>query len=103
MAIYRGHILVTVLSTIFVWLGQPYWGKGYMTEATDPVTSFAFEVLGISSLIFGNAVGNSRSARIKEKSGAKFVRREPAQYVDPDLKERDIYELTKETWLNLKN
>lgn len=59
-------------------------------------------LLGMSKLIFGNAVGNSRSARIKEKSGAQFVRREPAHYVDPDLKERDIYELTKETWLNLR-
>lgn len=84
------------------WLGESYWGKGYMTEATAPTTNFAFEVLGFSTLIFGNAVGNNRSARIKEKSGAQFVRREPAHYVDPDLKERDIYELTKETWLKLR-
>lgn len=84
------------------WLGEPFWGRGYMTEAIEPVTAFAFETLGFQKLIFGNAAGNKRSARIKEKSGVRFVRREPGRYVDPELRERDIYELTKDSWRNGK-
>jgi ribosomal-protein-alanine N-acetyltransferase len=85
------------------WLAQPYWGNGYMTEAVAPITDYAFEVLGFEKLIFGNAVGNNRSARIKEKSGAQFVRREKASYVDPLLTERDIFELTRENWAARKD
>ena len=81
------------------WLGQPYWGKGYMTEAVKPVTDYAFESLGFEKLVFSNAVDNRRSSRIKEKSGARFIRYEPAQYVDPAHTERALYELTKDMWL----
>jgi len=82
------------------WLGREFWGRGYMTEATIPVTDYAFEALGFESLVFANAVGNRRSERIKEKSGARLVRIEPAEYVDPDLREKAVYELSKESWLN---
>lgn len=81
------------------WLGQPFWGRGYMTEALRPITEYAFTELGFQRLIFGNAVGNRRSARLKEKGGARLVRREAARYVDPCLTEREIYELTREDWM----
>jgi len=84
------------------WLGQPFWGRGYMTEAVEPVTDYAFNSLGFEKLVFGNAVGNRRSSRIKEKSGAQLVRREPARYVDPTLVEREIFELSKDAWFRLK-
>ena len=74
-----------------------------MTEAVKPVTEYAFTELGFEKLIFGNAVDNRRSARIKEKSGARLVRREAATYVDPSLTEREIYELTKDEWLKFSS
>ncbi len=85
------------------WLGRPFWRRGYMTEAVKPVTEYAFTELGFEKLIFGNAVDNRRSARIKEKSGARLVRREAATYVDPSLTEREIYELTKDEWLKFSS
>lgn len=84
------------------WLGETFWGKGYMTEAVQPITDYAFEALGFESLIFGNAVGNQRSARIKEKSSARYLRTDPARYVDPALSQRELYELTKDTWIQSK-
>ena len=85
------------------WLGRPFWGQGYMTEAVAPVTDYAFTELGFQSLIFGNAVGNERSRRIKEKSGARLIRREPARYVDPSLTERELFELSRASWLALRS
>jgi ribosomal-protein-alanine N-acetyltransferase len=80
------------------WLARRYWGRGYMTEATDAVTDYAFEVLGFERLILSNAVGNLRSRRLKEKAGAVLLRTEAARFVDPSYSEREVWELTREAW-----
>ena len=80
------------------WLGKQFWGKGIMTEAVKPVTDYAFDVLGFEKLVLANALGNPASQRIKEKMGAVFVRTEPAIYVNQRYKEREVWELTKESW-----
>jgi len=80
------------------WLGCRFWGKGYMTEAVAPVMDFAFSQLGFDKLVFSNASGNIGSRRIKEKTGAKFLRTEPAKFVDPKFTEREVWELTKVAW-----
>jgi RimJ/RimL family protein N-acetyltransferase len=85
------------------WLGQKYWGKGYMTEAVDPVMDYSFGSLGFDELCFSNAVGNMRSRRIKEKTGAKLVKVIDTKHVDPLLTQSEIWILTKEEWNNYKN
>lgn len=80
------------------WLGESFWGKGYMMEAVTPITDYAFSALGFEKLIFVNAVGNVRSRRIKEKSGARFTHVEPGRYVDPELTESEFFELTPKDW-----
>lgn len=80
------------------WLGRKFWGRGYMTEAVYPVMDYAFSVLGFEVLVFANAVGNLRSRRIKEKTGARLVRVETAKFVDPSYTEHEVWELTKEAW-----
>ncbi len=72
------------------WLGRKFWGRGLMTEAVEPVTDYAFNELGFERLVFSNAAGNTRSARIKEKSGAHLRRVEPAKFVDPAYTEHEI-------------
>lgn len=80
------------------WLGRKYWGQGFMTEAVEPVMDYAFDELGFDVLIFANAVGNIGSRRIKEKTGARLLRVEPAKFVDPKFTEHEIWELRKEDW-----
>lgn len=80
------------------WLGRPFWGRGIMTEAVKPIIDFAFRTLGFEQLVFANAKGNIKSRRIKEKTGAKFSRIEPASFVDPQYKEHEIWELSKTDW-----
>jgi len=84
------------------WLGHKFWGKGYMTEAVEPVMDYAFGKLGFEKLVFTNAVGNTRSGRVKEKTGARLVGKAPAQFVDPALTEHEIYELSKVEWEKFK-
>ena len=81
------------------WLGHEHWGKGYMNEAAYAVTDYAFADLGFDTLIFSNARGNVRSRRVKEKTGARLLRTEPAEFVDPEYTEQEIWELTRDDWI----
>ena len=58
--------------------------------------------LGFEKLIFANAVGNDRSGRVKEKTGAIYIENKPAKFVNPKYTENEIWELTKENWMKLK-
>jgi len=85
------------------WLGKKFWRQGIMTEAVKPVTDYAFDVLGFEKLILANAVGNPASRRLKENTGAAFLRTEPATYVNPRYTEREVWELTKRCWKAFQN
>ena len=69
-----------------------------MTEAVEPVMNYAFDGLGFTKLIFANAVGNRKSRRIKEKTGARLIDVRPAKFVNPAYTEHEVWELTKEEW-----
>ncbi|MFZ3231068.1 MAG: GNAT family N-acetyltransferase [Pseudobdellovibrio sp.] len=80
------------------WLAEPFWKLGLMTEAAVAVNEYAFNTLGFEKLIFANALGNIKSRKIKEKTGAAFLRTEPAKFVNPKYTEHEVWELTKEKW-----
>lgn len=80
------------------WLSRKYWNKGIMTEAVAPINEYAFVQLEFEYLIFSNAKGNIQSRKIKEKTGAKYLRTESASFVDPNYTEREIWKLRKEEW-----
>jgi RimJ/RimL family protein N-acetyltransferase len=85
------------------WLGREFWGQGIMTEAVEPVMNYAFDVLGFEKLVFSNALGNFRSRRIKEKTGARLVGIRPAQFVNPAYEKAETWELTREEWTKFKS
>ena len=85
------------------WLAKKHWGNGYMTEAVEPVMDYAFRNLGFEKLVFANAVGNIRSRRIKEKTGAKLIEVRPAKFVNPKYTEHEIWELTKDNWNSVRS
>ncbi len=80
------------------WLAKKCWGKGLMTEAVEVTLDFIFSATDFDKLIFANAVGNERSRRIKEKTGAKLVGVAPAKFVDPSFTEHEIWELYRNDW-----
>ena len=53
------------------YIGYPYWGKGYVTEAVKEVIRYGFEDLNLKELWCGYFIGNERSARVQEKCGFK--------------------------------
>lgn len=51
------------------WIGVPFWGKGYCTEAARAIVSFGFEVLKLHRIHAGHFSGNDASGRILRKVG----------------------------------
>jgi RimJ/RimL family protein N-acetyltransferase len=55
------------------WLGIPYWGNGYATEAARAVIDFAFDDCGHEALLAGARVANPASRRVLEKCGFQWA------------------------------
>ncbi len=51
------------------WLGEPFWGRGIMTEAIRLFTSWAFENFELHRISAAVFDGNAASARVLEKAG----------------------------------
>ncbi len=54
------------------WLGAPFWGRGYATEAIRAAIDHAFGVLGHDMLRAAARVSNPSSRRVLEKCGFQW-------------------------------
>ena len=54
------------------WIGRPYWGLGYATEAVGALVAFGFDALGAERIDATVLPANTASARVLGKLG--FVR-----------------------------
>jgi RimJ/RimL family protein N-acetyltransferase len=55
------------------WLGVPFWGQGYATEAVRAVIDYAFTELDYAFLNAGARVTNPGSRRVLEKCGFQWT------------------------------
>lgn len=51
------------------WIGVPYWGHGYCTEAAAAVVAYGFETLGLNRLMAHYFTRNPASGRVLAKIG----------------------------------
>ena len=51
------------------WIGLPFWGRGYATEAAQEAVRFAFEVVDLNRVEATHLVRNPASGRVMEKLG----------------------------------
>lgn len=54
------------------WVGKPYWGQGYVTEAVRRVVKFGFETLGLNRIFATHFVQNPASGRVMQKIGMSY-------------------------------
>ena len=53
------------------WLGKPFWGQGYATEAAARLAEYGFVALGLDSLHAGWFYDNPASGHVLAKLGAR--------------------------------
>lgn len=54
------------------WLGEPYWAKGYASEAARALVDLFFKVTDRDQLMISCRVDNLASRRVIEKCGGRF-------------------------------
>lgn len=86
------------------WLGVPYWGKGYGTEAAREMLRYGFEELHLHRIFATHFKQNAASGRILDKIGMRHEGcqrghfRKWDQFVDLEL-----YGLLREEWLGSRD
>lgn len=84
------------------WLGLPWQGRGYMSEACVWVNDYWFDTLQFPVLRVSKATTNAASRRISEKQGMRVVGTEEREFVSGRLP-AEIWEITAEEWRAWKN
>ena len=82
------------------WIGEPYWGKGYATEAARALVDLYFKVTSRPILLVSARVNNEASIKIIRKCGGHHTGSSEA--VHPLLGEKqklDHFEITRESWM----
>jgi RimJ/RimL family protein N-acetyltransferase len=87
------------LAELGYWVGKPYWGRGYATEAACAVVDFGFEKLSlhrIQATHFGN---NPASGKVMQKVGLLYegCRRQHTLKWD-EYRDIKLYGMLREDW-----
>ncbi len=76
------------------WIGRPYWGRGFATEAVRVMLAYGRDELCLSCIWAGHYAGNLASRRVMEKCGLSYVRTRagvPVPLLGPDvLRDEDL-------------
>jgi RimJ/RimL family protein N-acetyltransferase len=68
-----GHFNRDGVPEIGYWLGVPFWGNGYATEAVRALIDHAFGSCGHQALVAGARISNPASRRVLEKCGFQWT------------------------------
>jgi RimJ/RimL family protein N-acetyltransferase len=84
--------------TLGYWLGQPYWGQGYATEAALAMVEFGFEVALLTRIVAHALPDNARSLEVLEKAGLVRTERRIEETFDSGRVEVESLMLDRAAW-----
>lgn len=82
------------------WLGYPYWGNGYMTEACIRLIDYGFQEKGLEEIWCAHNLDNHNSMRVQQKS--HFVFHHEDSYYAKELDARiyvKVNSIKRENWI----
>jgi RimJ/RimL family protein N-acetyltransferase len=89
---------------IACWIGEPHWGRGFATEASQALIDHVFTDAEILVLWCSNRPSNTRARRVIEKCGFQF--RGPGMVRSPSLNVAlpvERFLLDRRNWVSLKS
>lgn len=87
------------------WVGVPFWGQGYATEAAMEILRHGFEDLGLTTIYCGFFTGNHKSARVQEKCGFKYHHTSENVHITMlnENRQEQVNFITREAWRTQKS
>jgi len=85
------------------WIGRPYWGRGYATEAAHALVDLAFRASAIERLHVSCRVINSASRRVIHKCGFQYAGQGMLESLAAGRVPVERYVLDRRTWASLRS
>jgi len=85
------------------WVGEPYWGKGYATEAAHALVDLAFRATDIQVLHVSCRVINPASRRVIHKCGFQYAGQGMLDSLVAGKVPVERYRLDRKTWASLRS
>jgi RimJ/RimL family protein N-acetyltransferase len=89
------------IAEIGYWIGVPFWGRGYATEAAAEVVRYGFEKCGLQRIFAGHFTRNAASGRVLQKVGMQYegtLRRHQIKW--GEALDIAFYGILREEWEN---
>ncbi|UXN03480.1 MULTISPECIES: GNAT family N-acetyltransferase [unclassified Bartonella] len=81
------------------WLGEPYWKKGYASEATNALIDTIFRATDLDSIYVTCFAANTPSRRVIQKLGFRYEGVSEQQSIVSGLLIADNFSLSREDWI----
>src|SRR5579864_1942692 len=81
------------------WIGVPYWGHGYATEAAQAVVQYGFEQIKLNRIFANHFSHNPASGKVLKKIGMKYegrLRRHVLKW--GEFVDLEVYSILREEW-----
>ncbi|RWH74461.1 GNAT family protein [Mesorhizobium sp.] len=85
------------------WIGEPYWKRGYATEAAHALVDLAFQRTSIQVLHASTRVINPASRRVIHKCGFQYAGQGMLNSIVAAQVPVERYRLDRKTWNSLRN
>lgn len=81
------------------WIGQPFWNRGYATEAARRIVGYAFDELELNRIASRHLVRNPASGRVMQKIGMRHegtLREDTVKW--GRFEDLELYSLLRSEW-----
>ncbi|MBZ9700277.1 MULTISPECIES: GNAT family N-acetyltransferase [unclassified Mesorhizobium] len=85
------------------WIGEPYWKRGFATEASHALVDLAFQRTNIQVLHASTRVINPASRRVIHKCGFQYAGQGMLNSIVAGQVPVERYRLDRKTWTSLRN
>jgi RimJ/RimL family protein N-acetyltransferase len=85
------------------WLGEPFWGQGFATEAAHALVDLAFEGTDVAMITAACRISNPASRRVIQKSGFQHAGTGMMSSIAAGNVAIERFVLDRKTWASLRS